>query len=82
MLIWQKWTTTNNKIEQIKENEDDTEDIYDGDIYYDGGVDQEELYGILEETYRNTNFHQEKDKENYEDSEEEDYTQDMNMDPP
>ena len=58
MLIWQKWTTTNNKIEQIKENEDEeyeydnknTEDIYDGDIYYNGGVDQEELDGPLKNT--------------------------------
>ena len=42
---------------------DNTEDIYNEKI------DQEELDGILEDTERNPNLNQEKDKENDEDTE-------------
>ena len=47
---------------------DNAEGIYDKQIYYDKDIDQEELDGILEDTERNPNLHQQKDKDNYEDA--------------
>ena len=88
MLIWQEWVT-NKKLNKSKKkrrgNEYDnkkTECIYDELIDYDEDIYKEELYGILQDTERNTITHQEKDKEYYEDAEEENYTQDMKMDHP
>ena len=40
------------------------------------------IYWLLEDTEINPNFHQEKDKYNYEDSSEKNYTQDMRMEHP
>ena len=42
----------------------------DQDIDYDEYIDKEELDGILEYTKINPSFHQDKDKDNYEDVEE------------
>ena len=42
-------------------------------------MDQEELNGLYEDTERDPKYHQDEDKDNYEDAEEANDTQDMKM---
>ena len=45
-------------------------------------MDQEELNGLYEDTERDPKYHQDEDKDNYEDAEEANDTQDMKMQHP
>ena len=57
--------------EEYEYNKNNKEDICYDQIDYDEYIDQEELDRILEDTERNPNFHQDKDKKNYDYSEKE-----------
>ena len=55
---------------------------YDEEIGYDKDIGKEELDGKPDDTEINPNFYQEKDKYNYEDTEEENGTRDTKMEHP
>ena len=55
--------------EEYEYNNNNAEDIYDQDIDYNEYIYQEGLDGLLKANERNPDFHQDDDKENYEDAE-------------